>query len=348
MNKFPHFFLNRKKHKQLVFINLPSVKNKFRTDNFELVYTSSKTETEIYSYLETADCIIADSDFLIKNDFYWTKEIKKHSHSVVIAIAKDELPKSLTPSVILRNGIDDCYSLADCTTDDILKRIEFLVNFKQQSAQQAPDTTCNLKLPKAKRVFDVVLALIVILLLAPIFLITAILIRLESKGPIIYRSKRCGQGYKPFNFYKFRSMYIDAEARLRDLQHLNQYAESTSVFVKIKDDPRITKVGKFIRKYSIDELPQLFNVLLGDMSIIGNRPLPLYEAELLTKDESAYRFIAPAGITGLWQVTKRGGKEMLATERIQLDTRYAQELSFWLDLKILLKTPFAVVQKENV
>jgi hypothetical protein len=122
-----------------------------------------------------------------------------------------------------------------------------------------------------------------------------------------------------------------------------------NAFVKIENDPRITKVGKFIRKYSIDELPQLFNILKGDMSIVGNRPLPLYEAEKLTADSSIDRFMAPAGLTGLWQVEERGkGGNMSAEERKQLDITYGQTYNFMLDMKIIFRTLFAFVQKDNV
>ncbi len=115
------------------------------------------------------------------------------------------------------------------------------------------------------------------------------------------------------------------------------------------NDPRITKVGRILRNTSIDELPQFINVLKGDMSIVGNRPLPLYEAELLTSDQWAKRFLAPAGITGLWQVTKRGGANVMsADERKQLDIEYAENYSFWYDIKILLKTIPAMLQHENV
>jgi lipopolysaccharide/colanic/teichoic acid biosynthesis glycosyltransferase len=119
-------------------------------------------------------------------------------------------------------------------------------------------------------------------------------------------------------------------------------------FLKIKDDPRITKVGKFIRNTSIDELPQLYNVLIGDMSIVGNRPLPLYEAEKLTTDQFAARFNAPAGITGLWQVSKRGRGAMSEEERIALDNDYARNHSLKRDIGILLRTIPALFQKENV
>ena len=125
--------------------------------------------------------------------------------------------------------------------------------------------------------------------------------------------------------------------------------EKSNAFVKLENDPRITKIGRFIRKYSIDELPQLINILKGDMSIVGNRPLPLYEAELLTSDEHIDRFMGPAGLTGLWQVEKRGeAGKLSAEERKQLDIQYAKNFSFGLDIKIILKTVTAFIQKENV
>jgi lipopolysaccharide/colanic/teichoic acid biosynthesis glycosyltransferase len=130
--------------------------------------------------------------------------------------------------------------------------------------------------------------------------------------------------------------------------HQLSKTQAGPAFIKLANDPRITRIGLFIRKTSLDELPQLFNVLRGDMSIVGNRPLPLYEAEKLTTDGFAERFNAPAGITGLWQVTKRGQANMSELERIHLDIRYAQKFSLKGDLKILLKTFPAMYQKENV
>lgn len=250
------------------------------------------------------------------------------------------------------------------------------------------------RIPIAKRIFDIAVAGTALLLLSPLLIATVVAIRLESKGKVYYISKRVGTGYRVFDFYKLRSMYTDADQRLKELKHLNQYAEeakkqdalnqnnipkekappsaapqlinkdgspmteeefqelrrkqAAGTFVKFKDDPRITKVGKIIRNTSIDELPQLINVLKGDMSIVGNRPLPLYEAEQLTSDDWSQRFLAPAGITGLWQVEKRGGGSMSEEERKGLDNKYAQNFSFWNDIRLILRTVPALFQKENV
>ncbi|MFQ3576489.1 MAG: sugar transferase [Cytophagales bacterium] len=143
-------------------------------------------------------------------------------------------------------------------------------------------------------------------------------------------------------FYSDDEVY-DEEKYLNSLRENNN-----KVFNKISNDPRVTPIGRFIRNTSIDELPQLFNVLLGDMSIVGNRPLPLYEAEKLTSDKELLRFFAPAGITGLWQVTKRGKKDMSQEERIELDNHYAQNCSLWLDIAIIFRTFKALLQKDDV
>jgi lipopolysaccharide/colanic/teichoic acid biosynthesis glycosyltransferase len=175
------------------------------------------------------------------------------------------------------------------------------------------------------------------------------LIKLTSKGPILYKSKRAGEGFKVFDFYKFRTMVAGAEELLDSLHVKNMYntAEGNPCFFKVSNDPRVTKIGLFLRNTSLDELPQLFNVLKGDMSLVGNRPLPLYEATTLTTREWAERFMAPAGITGLWQISKRGKPKMSAEERISLDIAYARSSSTRRDLKILLATPSAIVQKQS-
>ena len=152
-------------------------------------------------------------------------------------------------------------------------------------------------------------------------------------------------------FYKFRTMFAGADLRIKEYSHLNQYNGNDSVkgpsFFKFNNDPRITRVGNFLRNTSLDELPQLMNVLLGDMSLVGNRPLPLYEAATLTTDQCAQRFLAPAGMTGLWQIKKRGHEDMSAEERISLDIDYANKYNFMYDLWIMANTPSALIQKSS-
>lgn len=202
-----------------------------------------------------------------------------------------------------------------------------------------------------KRGFDVAVAGTALIAASPVMLLIAALIKMESKGPVFYASPRAGKNYRIFKFYKFRTMVNNADQQLQSLQHLNQYNQDTlkaAVFYKVSNDPRVTKLGSFLRNSSLDEIPQLFNVLLGDMSLVGNRPLPLYEASSLTTDEHAERFLAPAGITGLWQISKRGKKSMSAEERIHLDISYAHRHSFAYDMWLILNTPFALIQKDNV
>lgn len=241
--------------------------------------------------------------------------------------------------------------------EDFCERLSFLVKFKlikPKLIELVKQLDGDYKIPISKRLFDIIVSGSALICLLPLFAVVAILIRLESKGRVIYKSKRVGAGYKIFDFYKFRSMRNDADKMLHEIAGLNQYANESdkkngkASFVKFKNDPRITKFGSFLRKTSIDELPQLINVLLGDMSLVGNRPLPLYEAEQLTTNEWSTRFLGPAGLTGLWQISKRGKKDMSETERKELDNYYANNYSIFLDLKIIAKTIPALIQKEQV
>lgn len=293
----------------------------------------------------------------------------------------------------LKSGINDTIR-TDISSEDFVAKIEKIK--RRQDLLYADDRNKKevkrFALPLWKRIFDIVFSIIALIVLSPIFIIIAIAIRLESKGNVIYKSKRVGANYTIFDFYKFRSMYIDADKHLNELSSQNIYnnedkktidedlhqnkleelfidddgvilvsddyiiteeslsnkrnSEKNNVFVKINKDPRVTKVGRFIRKYSLDELPQLFNILKGDMSVVGNRPLPLYEAEMLTNDDSIDRFIAPAGLTGLWQAERQGDNNKFTTqERKELDIRYGKEFSFWYDIKIIFKTMTAFIQK---
>jgi lipopolysaccharide/colanic/teichoic acid biosynthesis glycosyltransferase len=200
-----------------------------------------------------------------------------------------------------------------------------------------------------KKVFDIFIAAVLVLLLLPLFILISIAIWYDSKGPVFYSSLRAGQGYRIFKFYKFRTMVKDADKKISELAHLNQYdlSKEGPSFFKLSDDPRITGVGSFLRNTSLDELPQLLNILLGDMSLVGNRPLPLYEAATLTTNEFVERFTAPAGMTGFWQIKKRGKAEMSVKDRVDLDIIYARKASPIFDLYIMANTPAALFQKSD-
>ncbi|GAB4493617.1 MAG: sugar transferase [Saprospiraceae bacterium] len=294
--------------------------------------------------------IFCSVQWLQNDDFRLPAQLKSHPDLRFVPIIALALPEeSVEKEKLIENGVDDCYTVP---TDWVLleKRLDFLNQFKSKLVENAHPEHYAFRLPRGKRIFDIVGASLAILFSAVIWLPIVVAIWLESRGPIIYRSRRVGAGYRVFDFLKFRSMYIGADERILELQHLNQYSQNgaSAVFVKIAHDPRVTRVGRFIRKYSLDELPQLINVLRGEMSLVGNRPLPIYEAEQLTRDEWSARFLAPAGITGLWQVTRRGQAKMSTEERIALDIAYARNYSLWMDLKIILMTFGAFVQEEEV
>lgn len=336
----------------------------------------------------------------INEDIANIKFFRKKFYQIYIILITEGLEKNNSESY-LSSGINDTIN-PSINTAQLKQKIELIRKRQEQlyTREKKKKEVKRFILPLWKRFFDIIFASVAIFILSPVFLVVAIAIRLESKGPVIYKSKRVGTNYNIFDFLKFRSMYADADKKLKDLSDQNQYlSDSTptapkefsmedlgnlmisddgvinddfmlvsddfimpeeefvtkqsslqdSPFVKIEKDPRVTKVGRILRKYSIDELPQLINVLKGDMSIVGNRPLPLYEAERLTGDESIDRFMAPAGLTGLWQVEKRGDSGKLsAKERKELDLRYGREFSFGLDMKILFKTFTAFVQKGDV
>jgi lipopolysaccharide/colanic/teichoic acid biosynthesis glycosyltransferase len=253
--------------------------------------------------------------------------------------------------------IDDIIDLRQCDKK-LINRINFISKIKdynnqkelQKNIHQSVNTMSTNKGGFFKRSFDILVSSLALLLLSPFFLLIAIAIKLESGGPVFYVAKRAGRGYRIFNFYKFRTMEVNADKKVEQLTHLNQYnaqAAQGPVFFKVSNDPRITKVGAFLRNTSLDEFPQLINVLLGDMSLVGNRPLPLYEAQTLTTDNWAARFMAPAGMTGLWQIKKRGQKDMSVEERISLDIVYAHKNNFMYDLWIMANTPTALMQKSN-
>lgn len=223
-----------------------------------------------------------------------------------------------------------------------------------------------------KRTFDVILASICLLIVSPILLIFMIAIRLETKGKVFFVSKRVGSGLNVFDFYKMRSMHSYSDKRLKELAHLNESLKETSQQPTDKSpseiypvnfegdknnlpqhvDSRVTKVGHFMRKLNIDELPQLFNVIKGDLSMVGNRPLPLYEAELLTTSDWNDRFLGPAGVTGIWKVvSRRRLRSMSHEERNSLQNKYSKIAGsrnpFWKDGWVIIQTLPVLFKKGN-
>lgn len=196
-----------------------------------------------------------------------------------------------------------------------------------------------------KRSLDILISAILLVVLFPLFLLIAVAIKMETRGPVFYNSYRAGRGYKIFKFYKFRTMKVGAERMINSIAHLNKYNNfgHAPVFFKVDNDPRITRIGQLLRNTGFDEFPQLFNVLMGDMSIVGNRPLPLYEASALTNNEWAERFVAPSGITGLWQVTCYKKSSFTCYDRINMDILYARKNTIMQDLSIMIRTPFVLM-----
>lgn len=373
-----------------------------KIEGVQMIYAQNYKDAVIIctSLKARKNIIVLHEQGSINDDITNITFFRKKFYQTYIVLITAGLSKGES-DIYLSSSINDTIS-PSITTEQLKQKID-LINKRQELLYTRERNKKEVKrfiLPMWKRIFDIVFASVALIILSPVFLIIAIAIRWESKGNIIYKSKRVGTNYSIFEFLKFRSMYVDADKKLKDLADQNQYLSDSvsdtsedfsmeglgnlmfgddgvinddsmlvsddfiipegefaskqtalqdSPFVKIEKDPRVTKVGRVLRKYSLDELPQLINILKGDMSVVGNRPLPLYEAERLTNDDSIERFMAPAGLTGLWQVEKRGDSGKLsAKERKELDLKYGREFSFGLDMKILFKTLTAFVQKGDV
>jgi len=360
--------------------------------------TLPKHQVSGFSDLETAfnwmrqdhipDILVAPIDSSVDNSSDTMKIIRsKQSFRKTIIIGYSDQPNRGNINQYLNDGYLDVVS-----TEKVVTTVFQVIHlFTHKHGRFSLLSLYSRRSLLVKRLIDISFSSMVLLMSSPVLLLTALAIRIESKGPILYRSKRVGSNYKIFDLLKFRTMIPGADKSIGNMSHLNLYSEGPQIeipsecpdcvrlgtacspimysdnlqhcenfyfflqevekqgiFFKAKNDPRISRVGKFLRNSSIDELPQLLNILKGDMSLVGNRPLPLYEAEMLTTDTRAFRFLAPAGLTGLWQVTKRGKKDMSEEERIALDNNYALNHSILLDIKIMLKTFPAMLQSENV
>ncbi|MBT2646886.1 sugar transferase [Bacillus sp. ISL-34] len=193
-----------------------------------------------------------------------------------------------------------------------------------------------------KRLTDIIGSLIGLILLLPVFMIVVIFIKIEDpKGPIFFKQVRIGKDETEFYMYKFRSMVTDAEDKLKDILALN---EVSGAMFKMKEDPRVTKIGKFIRKTSIDELPQLWNVLKGEMSLVGPRPPLTREVEQYTSFDKQRLLVTP-GCTGLWQVS--GRNSLSFEEMVDLDIQYINNRSIYRDIKIILKTVKCMINSDG-
>lgn len=368
----------------------------FRTisnDTIKFFTDYHKVECELAAKSGGGAILILFQKESVEADISKISYLKNKVPSSYIVLVTDQLPKEEIRDY-KRAGISDTSS-TKLTQERLLNAIEFIERNQDLILSSYTD---NRELsfyspPIWKRTFDILFSIVALIVLSPLLLLTVISIVIESPGAPIYKSKRVGSNYKMFDFYKFRSMYRDADSKIEQFKSLNQYSseeceggqiidekefsdatfldstlyvaddklfneeeylrqrkiKESENFIKYQNDPRVTKVGRIFRKFSIDELPQLFNILIGDMSVVGNRPLPPYEAEQLTSDEYIDRFLAPCGLTGLWQVEKRGDEGKLSPEeRKQLDLYYARKYSFWMDIKIIFKTFTAFIQKENV
>jgi lipopolysaccharide/colanic/teichoic acid biosynthesis glycosyltransferase/CheY-like chemotaxis protein len=330
------------------------------SDSFRIVFNDTLQDLDDYlgnqSILTIPDIILVEVD---KDEkcFTLVEKLRQNflMNGLIIVMLSTRSDKKLVQTA-MKLKLHDFYTYP-FSTSDLRERLNFLVRFKlikPRLLELSKEVDTTYQMPGGKRFLDLFISSMMLIGLSPVMLIVAIAIKLDSKGPVFYKSKRVGTGYKVFDFYKFRSMRTDADQMLAQMAVTNnQYAaeeagSTKSAFVKIKNDPRITKLGNFLRGSSLDELPQLFNILRGDMSVVGNRPLPVYEAEMLTSNEWSMRFLGPAGLTGLWQISKRGKEDMSERERKKLDNFYAQKYSFWLDVKIIIGTVPALFQKEKV
>jgi exopolysaccharide biosynthesis polyprenyl glycosylphosphotransferase len=258
-----------------------------------------------------------------------------------VIIADPDFPQDATVELV-----DQCHRrgvsvrLAPSTMEILIQRAEFVPGQSVPLFELGPPVFEGVDFA-LKRTFDLIAATLLLVVLSPLLLVITLAVRLSSRGPILFRSMRRGIGQRPFACLKFRTMHTDAEERQADLEEFN---EASGALFKIREDPRLTPVGRLLRRFSLDELPQLVNVLRGEMSLVGPRPLPERDYEMLD-DWHRKRYLVLPGITGLWQVS--GRSELDFDDLVHLDFIYLERWSLALDLTILLKTVPAVVLRRG-
>jgi exopolysaccharide biosynthesis polyprenyl glycosylphosphotransferase len=258
-----------------------------------------------------------------------------------VIIADPDFPQELCVELV-----DQCHRrgvhvrIAPSTMEILVQRAEFVPGGSVPLFELRPPVFEGFDYV-VKRTFDFLMASLLLIVLSPMLLVIALAVRVSSRGKVLYRSIRPGVGGEPFACFKFRTMRDDADQLQADLESLN---EASGPLFKIRDDPRMTAVGRFLRRYSLDELPQLFNVLTGQMSLVGPRPLPQRDFEQL-EDWHKKRYLVMPGITGLWQISGRADLDF--DDLVRLDFLYLERWSVGLDLSILLKTIPAVFQRRG-
>ncbi|MEF3279933.1 MAG: undecaprenyl-phosphate galactose phosphotransferase WbaP [Elusimicrobiota bacterium] len=278
---------------------------------------------KIESYIKIAhitDVIIAKEDFSSKDLSSFINRIQHKAENVIY--------------------VPDIKGIAAYGTE-----IKYFFN-QQTIAFEIKNNLSNITNYITKRVIDYIFSILIFFLILPIIIIIAILIKFTSEGSIIYSHKRIGKNGKEFNCYKFRTMYKDADEKLKEILESDpEKKKEWETYWKLNDDPRITPIGKFLRKTSLDEIPQIFNILKGEMSLVGPRPVVQREIDEYYKENADYYFKVPPGITGLWQVS---GRSSVSYEyRVLLDSWYVKNWNLWLDIVILLKTIKAVIKQEG-
>jgi exopolysaccharide biosynthesis polyprenyl glycosylphosphotransferase len=258
-----------------------------------------------------------------------------------VIIADPDFPQEAAVELV-----DQCHRrgvrvrIAPSTMEILVHRAEFVPGQRVPLFELGPPVFEGVDFA-LKRAFDVIGAIVLLVLLSPLLTAIVLAVKLSSRGPVLYRSKRPGIGQLPFACLKFRTMYCDAEHEQAALEELN---EADGALFKIREDPRLTRVGRFLRRFSLDELPQLINVLRGEMSLVGPRPLPQRDYEML-EDWHRKRYLVLPGITGLWQVS--GRSELDFDDLVHLDFIYLEHWSLALDLTIILKTIPAVFSRRG-
>jgi exopolysaccharide biosynthesis polyprenyl glycosylphosphotransferase len=296
----------------------------------------------------------------IKYDFLGAIAPEQEGVDLPVLGSLDELPRVLVPLeadelIVADSGFDEDQLLrivdaahrhgvkvriAPKTTEILTQRAEYVPGQGTPLFELRPPAFAGTDWA-TKRVFDLVVSTLVVVALLPLWLLIAAAIKLTSPGPIFYRDRRIGLGEREFGMLKFRTMIADAAARQSALERAN---EAGGALFKIRDDPRITSVGKLLRRYSLDEAPQVLNVLWGEMSLVGPRPLPVRDYELL-QDWHRKRYLVLPGMTGLWQIS---GRSSLSFDDLgRLDFYYLENWSVWLDITILAKTVPAVLSRRG-